>query len=269
METFTLSGTLFMGVLQNGDVAFPLLVAKLLPAGFKGVVVCGILAALMSSLASLFNSSAMLYTIDVYKVKHPDPNPVIAEDGRVTDSEEYGKKLVKIGQTATVIIVILGILWIPVMKSIGDVLYLYLQDVQSVLAPGIAAAFLMGICWKRATPKGGQWALISGLIVGLTRLGAKILYTSIPDAPGGWFKAVFYDFNWLFFCGCMLVFCLLVCFIVSLCTQPKPETEIKGLVFGTSTPEQIAATKRSWNKWDVIHTVIILGITVAFYIYFW
>ena len=175
----------------------------------------------------------------------------------------YSKKLVKIGQTATVIIVILGILWIPVMKSIGDVLYLYLQDVQSVLAPGIAAAFLMGICWKRATPKGGQWALISGLIVGLTRLGAKILYTSIPDAPGGWFKAVFYDFNWLFFCGCMLVFCLLVCFIVSLCTQPKPETEIKGLVFGTSTPEQIAATKRSWNKWDVIHTVIILGITVA------
>lgn len=256
-------------VLTNGDVAFPLLVAKLLPAGFKGVVVCGILAALMSSLASLFNSSAMLYTIDVYKVKHPDPNPVIAEDGRVTDSEEYGKKLVKIGQIATVIIVALGILWIPVMKSIGDVLYLYLQDVQSVLAPGIAAAFLMGICWKRATPKGGQWALISGLIVGLTRLGAKILYTSVPGAPEGWFKAVFYDFNWLFFCGCMLVFCLLVCFIVSLCTQPKPEAEIKGLVFGTSTPEQIAATKRSWDKWDVIHTIIILSITVAFYIYFW
>jgi SSS family solute:Na+ symporter len=67
----------------------------------------------------------------------------------------------------------------------------------------------------------------------------------------------------------MLVFCLLVCFFVSLCTQPKPEAEIKGLVFGTSTPEQIAATKRSWDKWDVIHTIIILGITVAFYIYFW
>jgi SSS family solute:Na+ symporter len=100
-------------------------------------------------------------------------------------------------------------------------------------------------------------------------LGAKILYTSVPGAPEGWFKAVFYDFNWLFFCGCMLVFCLLVCFIVSLCTQPKPEAEIKGLVFGTSTPEQIAATKRSWDKWDVIHTIIILGITVAFYIYFW
>jgi SSS family solute:Na+ symporter len=155
------------------------------------------------------------------------------------------------------------------MKSIGAVLYLYLQDVQSVLAPGIAAAFLMGICWKRATPKGGQWALISGLVIGIIRLSAKILYTSVEGAPAGWFKAVFYDFNWLYFCGCMLVFCLLVCFFVSLFTQPKPESEIKGLVFGTSTPEQKEATKRSWTKWDVIHTIIILGITVAFYIYFW
>ena len=67
----------------------------------------------------------------------------------------------------------------------------------------------------------------------------------------------------------MLVFCLLVCFIVSLCTQPKAEAEIKGLVFGTATPEQIESTRKSWNKWDIIHTVIILGITVAFYIYFW
>ena len=238
----------------NADAAFPTLVAKILPAGVKGLVVCGILAALMSSLASLFNSSAMLFTIDFWKRLKPQTSE---------------KSLVRIGQIATVVIVVLGILWIPVMKSIGDVLYLYLQDVQSVLAPGIAAAFLMGICWKRATPKGGQWALISGLVVGITRLGAKILYTIVPDAPEGWFKAVFYDFNWLFFCGCMLAFCLLVCFIVSLFTQPKAESEIKGLVFGTSTAEQREATKRSWNKWDVIHTAIILSITVAFYIYFW
>ena len=80
----------------------------------------------------------------------------------------------RIGQAATVVIVALGILWIPIMRSIGDVLYLYLQDVQSVLAPGIAAAFLMGICWKRTSAQGGMWALISGLVIGLCRLGAKI-----------------------------------------------------------------------------------------------
>ena len=238
----------------NADAAFPTLVAKILPAGVKGLVVCGILAALMSSLASLFNSSAMLFTIDFWKRLKPETSE---------------KSLVRIGQSATVVIVILGILWIPIMRSVGNVLYNYLQDVQSVLAPGIAAAFLLGITWKRATAKGGQWGLLSGIIIGLTRLGAKVYYSNATDAADSWFKAVFYDFNWLFFCGVMLIVCCLVVIIVSLCTEAPDEQKIRGLVFGTSTPEQIEATRNSWNHWDIIHTVIILGFTVAFYIYFW
>ena len=238
----------------NADAAFPTLVAKILPAGVKGLVVCGILAALMSSLASLFNSSAMLFTIDFWKRLKPDTSE---------------KSLVRIGQIATVVIVILGILWIPIMRSIGNVLYNYLQDVQSVLAPGIAAAFLLGICWKRASAKGGMWGLLSGIIIGLTRLGAKVYYSNATDATDNWFKAVFYDFNWLFFCGVMLIVCCLIVIIVSLCTEAPSEKKIQGLVFGTSTPEQIEATRNSWNHWDIIHTVIILTITVAFYIYFW
>ena len=238
----------------NADAAFPTLVAKILPAGVKGLVVCGILAALMSSLASLFNSSAMLFTIDFWKRLKPQTSE---------------KSLVRIGQIATVVIVVLGILWIPIMRSVGNVLYNYLQDVQSVLAPGIAAAFLLGITWKRASAKGGMWGLLSGIIIGLTRLGAKVYYSNATDAPDSWFKAVFYDFNWLFFCGVMLVVCCLIVIIVSLCTEAPDQKKIQGLVFGTSTPEQIEATRNSWNHWDVIHTVIILTITVAFYIYFW
>lgn len=242
----------------NADAAFPTLVAKLLPAGLKGVVVCGILAALMSSLASLFNSSAMLYTIDFHKRIWPNTSE---------------KKLVVIGQIATVVIVILGILWIPVMRSVGDVLYNYLQDVQSVLAPGIASAFLLGICWKRTSAAGGFAGLLSGLVIGLTRLGAKIYYSNIegliPSDSTFSFQYIFYDLNWLFFCGWMLLVCCIIVVIVSLCTKaPEPE-KIKGLVFGTSTPEQIEATRQSWNKWDVIHSAIILGITAAFYYYFW
>ena len=236
------------------DAAFPTLVAKLLPAGMKGLVVCGILAALMSSLASLFNSSSMLFTIDFYKRLRPNTSE---------------KALVRIGQIATVVIVLLGILWIPIMRSIGSVLYNYLQDVQSVLAPGIAAAFLLGITWKRASAKGGMWGLISGIIIGLTRLGAKVYFTNVPDAAQTWFKSVFYDFNWLFFSGCMLVFCLMVVIVVSMCTEKPDEKKIQGLVFGTATPEQKAASRASWNHWDVIHTIIILSLTVAFYIYFW
>ncbi|MDR3340960.1 MAG: sodium:solute symporter [Candidatus Symbiothrix sp.] len=251
------------GVLVNGEVfqlssadaAFPTLVAKLLPAGVKGLVVCGILAALMSSLASLFNSSAMLFTIDFYKKFKPAASE---------------KTLLYIGRMATVVIVVLGILWIPVMKSVGSVLYNYLQDVQSVLAPGIAAAFLLGICSKRITPKGGMWGLIAGFIIGITRLGAKVIYSSEGLSTGSnWFKYLFYDVNWLFFCGGMFLFCIMIIIFVSLFTPSAPEEQIKGLTFGSVSTEQKAATQASWNKWDVIHSTVILGFTVLFYIYFW
>lgn len=251
--------------LVNPDAAFPALVATLLPAGVKGLVVCGILAALMSSLASLFNSSAMLFTIDFYQRFRPQATQLT---------------LVKVGRIATVVIVILGILWIPVMKSIGNVLYNYLQDVQSVLAPGIAAAFLLGVTWKRASEKGGMWGLLSGLMIGLTRLGAKVYYSvqagdmnvkvwAAENGVDNWFYTIFYDINWLFFSGGMLLVCMAVIAIVSYCTPAPSEEKIRGLVFGTATADQKAETRQSWDRWDVIHSVIILGITTAFYIYFW
>jgi SSS family solute:Na+ symporter len=254
LETGGFLPVLTDGVTANADAAFPTLVAKLLPAGVKGLVVCGILAALMSSLASLFNSSAMLFTIDFYKRFKP---------------QTPEKKLVGIGQAATVAIVILGILWIPIMRSVGNVLYTYLQDVQSVLAPGIAAAFLLGVCWKRTTAQGGMWGLLAGMIIGLTRLGAKVYYSNVADTGSSLFKYMFYDLNWLFFCGWMFLFCILVVVWVSYATPAPSPAKIQGLVFGTATPEQKAETRAGWNKWDIIHTAIILGITVAFYIYFW
>lgn len=241
--------------MSSADAAFPTLVARLLPAGFKGLVVCGILAALMSSLASLFNSSAMLFTIDFYKKYKPEASE---------------KMLLTVGRIATVVVVVLGILWIPVMKKVGSVLYNYLQDVQSVLAPGIAAAFLLGILSKRTTPLGGMWGLISGFIVGVTRLGAKVYYTTAgANACESWFKWLFFETNWLFFCGGMLLFCMAVIAVVSMFTPAAPAAQIQGLTFGSSTPEQRAVTRASWNKWDVINSIIILLITTAFYIYFW
>lgn len=252
------NGVMINGVpftMSTADAAFPSLVAQLLPAGFKGLVVCGILAALMSSLASLFNSSAMLFTIDFYKKYKPEASE---------------KTLLYVGRLATVVVVVLGILWIPVMKSVGSVLYNYLQDVQSVLAPGIAAAFLLGILSKRTTPLGGMWGLIIGFFIGITRLGAKVYYTTAGiDSGDSWFKGLFFETNWLFFCGGMLIFCLAAIAIISKFTPAAPAEQIQGLTFGSSTPEQRAATRASWNKWDVIHSCIILMITAAFYIYFW
>ena len=240
--------------MTSADAAFPTLVAKLLPAGVKGLVVCGILAALMSSLASLFNSSAMLFTIDFYKKYKPDADE---------------KKLLSVGRIATVVVVILGILWIPVMKSVGSVLYNYLQDVQSVLAPGIAAAFLLGIMSKKITPKGGMWGLIVGFIIGLTRLGAKVYYSTSTGATESWFKDLFYDTNWLFFSGGMFLFCIVAIMLISMVTKQAPEAQIAGLTFGSTSEEDKIKTRASWDKWDVINTITILALTVAFYIYFW
>lgn len=254
--------------LTSSDAAFPTLVKTLLPAGVKGLVVCGILAALMSSLASLFNSSAMLFTIDFYKKYRP------------LSSEA---KLLRVGRMATVVIVVLGILWIPIMRSIGSVLYTYLQDVQSVLAPGIAAAFLLGILSKRPTPLGGMWGMIAGFIVGIMRLGAKVLYSTTAGSAGytdvklwaaetgvnNWFYALFYETNWLFFSGGMLVFSMIVVMVVSRFTQPATEAQLQGITLASASVEDKAKTRASWNHWDVIHSAIILTITVAFYIYFW
>ncbi|HNP96908.1 MAG TPA: sodium:solute symporter [Cyclobacteriaceae bacterium] len=265
-KSVVVNGSVF--TLTSSDAAFPTLVATLLPAGVKGLVVCGILAALMSSLASLFNSSSMLFTIDFYKKYRPQ------------SSEE---RLLYVGRIATVVVVVLGVLWIPIMRSIGDVLYTYLQDVQSVLAPGIAAAFLLGIISTRPTPLGGMWGMITGFIIGLMRLGAKVLYTTRAAADGyssvsQWagdnkidnlFYILFYQTNWLFFSGGMLVFCIAVIMLVSRFTPAATKEQLAGLTFKSISLEQRSASRSSWNQWDIIHTVIILVITVIFYITFW
>lgn len=238
------------GALQNPDLAFPMLVNTLLPVGLKGVVICGILAALMSSLASLYNSSAMLYTIDIYKRRNP---------------EVEEKKLVRIGRIATVVVVVLGVLWIFVIQAMGKSLYDYIQSIQSLLAPAIASVFLLGIAWKKTSAKAGMWTLIVGLVLGFTRLIMMILQ---PEAHNA-FTFIFNELNVYAFCVWMFLFCIILAIVISLCTKQPEAEQIQGLVFGTATEEQKAVTRASWNKWDIIHSAIILGVTIAFYIYFW
>ncbi len=238
--------------LPSSDSAFAVLVKELLPMGFKGLVVGGLLAALMSSLASLFNSSATLFTVDFYKKFKPQASE---------------KELVRVGRIATATVVILGILWIPVMKGLGKVLYAYLQDVQSLLAPGIAAVFLLGVSSKKITSKAGITGLVTGFVLGMFRLGLRIFQESIN--PGSIIYKIFIAPNWLHYEIALFFLVIILMIVVSMFT-PKPDpAAIRGLYFGSATPEEKAITRASWNKWDVIHTVIILSVIVAFYIYFW
>jgi solute:Na+ symporter, SSS family len=238
--------------LSSSDAAFSTLVANLLPVGLKGVVIGGLIAALMSSLASLFNSSAILFTMDFYKRFKP---------------ESTEKHLVYVGRMATTVIVILGILWIPVMRGIGQVLYAYLQDVQSLLSPGIASVFLLGVFWKRASPAGGFMGLLTGFVFGMTRLAANVLEPHLN--PEGLFYRIILQPNWLHYSIYLFFLCIIVIVVVSLLTKPADASKTVGLTYGSANEEQKKETRESWNKWDVIHTVIILGVITLFYIYFW
>ncbi|UCE99427.1 MAG: sodium:solute symporter [Planctomycetota bacterium] len=237
--------------LARPDKAFPVLVATLLPVGVKGVVVGGLVAALMSSLASLFNSTATLFTVDFYKKFRPD------------SSERH---LVFVGRVATATVVLLGLVWIPVMSKIADYLYRYLQDVQSVIAPSIAAVFILGVFWKRTTAAGGLWGLVIGFLLGMFRLVLLIFKGHLSE---GSFLYLLADINWLHFCISLFFLSIGIGIVVSLFTKKPSEEKIQGLTYGSATPEQIQETRQSWNKWDVIHSLIIVGIIVACYIYFW
>ena len=235
---------------DRADQAFPTLVAQLLPSGVKGIVIGGLVAALMSSLASLFNSSATLFTIDFYKKFKP---------------ESSEKHLLKVGRIATVVIVILGILWIPVMSLIADVLYEYLQSVQSLIAPGIAAVFLLGLVSRRITPAAGYIGLVSGFVLGMIRLVLLPFKESIEGTSLAWII----EMNWLYYCILLFVIVTVIMIVVSMFTERASEEKLKGLTFRTLGKGTMREVIDGLDKWDYIHTVGILGITAFIYIRFW
>jgi solute:Na+ symporter, SSS family len=238
--------------LQTNDAAFSSMVKELLPMGFKGIVIGGILAALMSSLAALFNSSAMLFTVDFYKKYKP---------------EKTEKHYVLVGRIATVVIVLLGIAWIPVMKGLGKVLYAYLQDVQSLLAPGIAAVFLLGILSKKTTPAAGLWGLLIGFTLGMTRLVLNV-FSGLVAETSVLYK-IFLSHNWLHYEIYLFFLVILSMIIISYFTKPKDPLSIAGLTLGTATKEQLAETRASYNYWDIINSAVIITVILIFYAYFW
>ncbi len=230
---------------EKPDEAFASLLMNKMPAGLRGLVAAGLLAALMSSLASVFNSCSTLFTVDIYKKLRPD------------DSE---KKLVNIGRIATGIVVLLGIAWIPIMQGISATLYEYLQSVQSYIAPPITAVFLLGIFFKRINSKGALATLIGGLIVAIVRLVLELSKETLE--PGSVFHIIGTT-NFLTFAAWFFLFCIIICVVVSLLTKPPTTEQTMGLTFGTLTAEQKAANRASYNWVDIALSLVVIGI-VAF-----
>jgi SSS family solute:Na+ symporter len=239
--------------LENPDTAFGSMVKFVLPAGVKGIVTIGFISALVASLAAFFNSCATLYTEDFYK-------PMFKGKSEA--------RYVLVGRIATVVVVILGIIWIPVMMSLGS-LYSYLQGIQSLLAPSMVAVFLLGIFSKRITPKAGEAGMIMGFILGMVRLLTNILTNTGKDVMTGWYwesTTWFWHTNWLIFEVWLLVFIMLMMVVVSFFTPKPTAQQIEAITFTGNYKELIS---KSWNKWDVVASGGVVLVCVLFYIYFW
>jgi SSS family solute:Na+ symporter len=233
-----------------GDQVFPTMVATLLPTGLRGLVVGGLMAALMSSLSSLFNSTAALFTLDIYGKLHPNASE---------------RRLVTVGRMATCVVVGLGLLWIPVMPLIsGGGLYKYLQNVQGYLAPPITAVFLLGLFNKRVNGVGAVWGLALGFALGLGKLTIQALYGEgkIEDP---WLLAAIGDFNFLYFSGVLFAICCIATLVASHLSAAPDAEKIKGLTYASVDREALRA---SYTKLDLIATGACLVLIVALYAYF-
>jgi len=234
--------------LDSSDQAFPALVQALMPVGLRGLLAGGLLAALMSSLASVFNSCSTLFTMDIYrKLK-----PAAAE-----------KELVTVGRIATGVVVGLGVLWIPVMSGISGVLYQYLQSVQSYLAPPIAAVFLLGIFSKRINAKGAMITLVTGFVLGALRILLELQKDSLSGV-----LHTFATMSFLYFCIILFVFCIVLLIGVSLMSAPPEEKQLAGLTLSTVSAYEREKSRSSWSAADIILSAVVVVLIISVFIYF-
>jgi SSS family solute:Na+ symporter len=164
--------------------------------------------------------------------------------------------------------VVLGILWIPIMPLIADGgLYKYLQSVQGYLAPPITAVFLLGLFFKRINAKGATAGLIVGFIVGMFKLIIQGMSGAGIFNEGSIFEYIG-QYNFLYASGWLILISIVVIVGVSMYTSPPPAEKIKGLTYATVVPDQRKENRESWNKWDVIATLVVLGLVAGMYLYF-
>ena len=237
--------------------AFPMLTQSVMPAGLRGIVVAGLLAALMSSLAGVFNASSTLFTMDFYQKLHPRASQ---------------HQLVWVGRVATTAMVLIGLLWIPVIQGARG-LYDYLQGVQGYLAPPIAAVFFLGVFMRRLNGPGCLAALVVGFLLGAFRL---VVDTPVSLRLAG-FEAGYAEgsFLWIvnniYFQYYSVLIFLVSCAAligVSYATAPPSAQQLTGLTYATVTPEQRRASRASWGARDVLASAVVLALILAAYIYF-
>ena len=236
-------------VAATPDMAFPLIVTKLMPAGLAGLMIAALLAALMGSMSSVFNSCSTLITMDVYR----RINPAASE-----------RRLVTVGRLATVAVVILSIMWIPMIRLLSNQVYQYLQSVQAYIGAPITAVFLTGILWKRATGKAAITTLVIGAVLGASRFIVDIVSKAFTIDFGVFdivAKCAFLNYSIGLF-----IFCVALMIIISLNTPVPGLEKTEKLTFSTRTMS--AGVDRSWVLVHVGLSILVLTLTITIWSHF-
>jgi SSS family solute:Na+ symporter len=247
---------------DGAQAAFPLMVQYLLPPGLRGIVVAGLLSALMGSLAGVFNACSTLFTVDLYEKWRPGASQ---------------HQLVRTGRIATVVMVLIALAWIPVIQGAKG-LYEYLQAIQGYLAPPIFVVFFFGVFFKRLNARGCFWAMVVGFVLGVFRM---LVDTPITlglfghDASGnaqgydpGSFLWIVNNINFQYFSVLITLVSAVVMVAVSYLTAAPDYAKIEGLTFGTATEKDRLRTRASWDWRDVAASTLVLACIVGAYLYF-
>ncbi|WP_299255989.1 sodium:solute symporter [uncultured Aquimarina sp.] len=239
-------GTMCQNLSDCPNLTYPVLLFQLLPVGVLGLVVAGLMAAMMSSVSATFNSASTLITMDFVKQLRPDMT---------------SKQLVRVGQIATLILVVLASLWVPVIEKVSDSLWGYLQLVIAFTCPPVVAAFLLGMFWKRAN---GNGAFISLLIGGACALFMilSLKYEIIAELN---------ELHFLAKANVLFVISLIVHVVVSLSTKPQSEQQILEYTYKKEmfTEESNELAGLPWYKNYRILSVILLIVTALLVGFFW
>ena len=237
--------------------SFPMLVEYLLPPGLRGIVVAGLLSALMGSLAGVFNACSTLFTVDIYQKWRPA-------------ASEH--QVVRIGRIATAVMVLIALAWIPVIKGASG-LYNYLQSVQGYLAPPIFVVFYFGVFFKRLNAQGAFWAMVAGFALGIFRmcvdtpvtLGMAGLEHGYPEGSFLWIvNNIFFQY----FSVLITVVSAVVMVVVSHLTAEPEYGRLQSLTFATVTAEDKAHTRAGWGWKEVAGSALVLLCILGSYLYF-
>ncbi|XP_010617212.1 sodium/glucose cotransporter 5 isoform X3 [Fukomys damarensis] len=246
------------------NIAYPKLVMELMPNGLRGLMIAVMMAALMSSLTSIFNSSSTLFTMDIW---------------RRLRSRAGERELLLVGRLVIVVLIGVSVAWIPILQgSNGGQLFIYMQSVTSSLAPPVTAVFILGIFWRRANEQGAFWGLMAGLVVGATRLVLEFLHPAPPCGDPDTRPAILHSIHYLHFAIALFLLTGAVVAAGSLLTAAPQHIQIANLTWWTLAQDLSLGAKAGdsqtpqrrlfWARVCGFNAVLLMCVNIFFYAYF-